>query len=61
MSRVGLAAHYDDMMAGSFQPSRGDIDAFLSLVPDVPESEVVFRLKVTAQILQLYSQLTLVE
>ncbi|PMD43684.1 hypothetical protein L207DRAFT_510194 [Hyaloscypha variabilis F] len=33
------------MMAGSFQPSRGDIDAFLSLVPDVPESEVVFRLK----------------
>jgi len=48
VSRVGLAVHYDDMMAGSFQPSRGDIDAFLSLVPDVPESEVVFRLKVTA-------------
>jgi hypothetical protein len=35
------------MMAGLYQPTREDIDAFLSLVPDIPEAEVISRLKVT--------------
>jgi hypothetical protein len=35
------------MMAGLYQPTREDIDAFLSLVPDIPETEVIARLKVT--------------
>ena len=34
-------------MAGLYQPTREDIDAFLSLVPDIPETEVIARLKVT--------------
>jgi hypothetical protein len=34
-------------MMAAFQPTRADIDAFLSLVPDVPEPEVILRLKVT--------------
>lgn len=37
------------MMAGSFQPTQNDINAFLSLVPDVPESEVILRLKVSSR------------
>lgn len=35
------------MMEGSLQPSRADIDAFLSMAPDVPEPEFILRLKVT--------------
>jgi hypothetical protein len=30
---------------GFFRPSRADIDTFLSLVPNMPESEVILRLK----------------
>jgi hypothetical protein len=30
----------------AFTPKRTDIDAFLSLVPDIPETEVIQRLKV---------------
>jgi hypothetical protein len=33
------------MMAGLYQPTREDIDSFLSLVPGIPEAEVISRLK----------------